>query len=246
MTNTRENTHETTFTAGGRAPNGTPRPSVLRHTVARFGAIGLMFGAMIAGGLAAGCTPVQSTVSLPSSTQAEASARSLNHATLRDDGSTITATNPNGNNYAALNAGGSYSNQVTPIGSAAIGAAGVFVSDPKDTAAERVAIEFVTIDQPRIFFADDGSPYTMEGITETRAVPASVIVDGFNTDISGPLQALRQIAEVEAEKFASMEASERAVFLEEIRQRGDLYRQLFADALDSLDVAVPEFLGGDG
>lgn len=198
----------------------------------------LVIGLMAPLGLIA-CTPVARTVTLNESDINAATASSSTQATLRDDGTVLTTTGQGDINYAALNSNGTYTKQSTPIGSASIGPAGIFASDPKTTAADEIRVEYTTVQIPTVFYDENGDPYTREGVFTTTAVPSLVLIRGFNTDASPALRELVALAEADLAKLQAMEESERLIFLEEIKQRGDLYRSVFRDAANALGLTLP-------
>ncbi len=168
---------------------------------------------------AAACTPVQDTVALNLAEGAAAASRSTNQATLHDDGQALSAVNPNGQSYAALGEDGMYTLQQAPFGAAAIGARGAFASDPKNTSFGRLEMEFVTAQTP-VFQAG-----AVVGAAPT-ALPARVTVTDFNADLATVLTAQLGLAQAELEKLRAMEETERAIYLQEIKSRGELYASL--------------------
>ena len=194
----------------------------------------------LAGG---GCTPVDKTVSYPLSNKDQASARSLQHGTIYDDGKKLTGTNPNGTNYTLMDDRGFYSNQVLSHGAAGIGSKGLFALDPKNTSADTVEITFDSTEVARIFYDEEGNPFTVEGATEIIATPNRVHVVGFNGDLADVYSAYRDLAEVEAQKFAAAEESEQAIMLAEINGRGALYQSIFAQAVQAIGLPIPTGLG---
>jgi hypothetical protein len=169
--------------------------------------------------IATGCTPVQDTVGLNVARGDAAASRSTNQSTLLDDGSALSAVNPNGQSYASLGEDGMYTLQQSPFGAAAIGARGAFASDPKNTSFGRLEMEFTAAEAPVLRGGEVVA-------TAPTAVPARVVVTDFNADLSAVIAAQVGLAAAELEKLRAMEETERSVYLEEIRQRGALYASI--------------------
>jgi len=165
------------------------------------------------------CAPVSDTVGVNVAEGQGAVAKGTGLATLHDDGDRLSAVNPVGQSYAALGEQGMYTLQQSAFGAAAIGARGAFASDPKNTSFGLLEMELIPAETPLVI---DGQVVG----AQTTALPSRITVRDFNADLATVIAAQVGLAERELERLKAMEATERDVFLQEVKSRGDLYTSI--------------------